>query len=136
MISQAPTPVPGPSVGEESVTSGLRGKDASYPARLGSILGVMPGPRARFWPRIVSLTALAGLAIAGISAEPQTATLVDPKLDRLASLVTAKMAEYHVPGVAFGVVKDGRVFMRGFGVTNVEEPRPITPDTVFGLASI
>ena len=46
------------------------------------------------------------------------------------------MTEYGVPGVAFGVVKNGQATVRGFGVTNVEEPQPVTQDTVFGLASI
>ena len=46
------------------------------------------------------------------------------------------MAEYGVPGVAFGIVKNGQVTVRGFGVTNLDDPQPVTPDTVFALASI
>ena len=68
----------------------------------------------------------------GVSA--QTAT--DPKFEELASLVTAKMTEYGVPGVAFGIVKNGVTMARGFGVTNIEDPQPVTTDTVFALASI
>jgi CubicO group peptidase (beta-lactamase class C family) len=60
----------------------------------------------------------------------------DQRFERLAQLVTEKMAEYHVPGVAFGVVKDGQALVRGFGVTSVEDPQPITPDTIFQLASV
>src|SRR5438552_2272597 len=60
----------------------------------------------------------------------------DPKFDQLAALVTQKMAEYHVPGVAFGIVKDGKITARGFGVTNVDNPQPVTPETIFALASI
>ena len=51
--------------------------------------------------------------------------------NEIGALITAKMAEYHVPGVAFGIVKDGHVEMRGFGVTNVDNPQPVTPETVF-----
>ena len=46
------------------------------------------------------------------------------------------MAEYGVPGVAFGVVKNGDVRNRAFGVTNLDNPQPVTADTVFPLASI
>lgn len=51
-------------------------------------------------------------------------------------MVTAKMAEYHVPGVALGIVKAGRIETRVFGITSVENPQPITVDTVFPIASI
>ncbi len=67
-----------------------------------------------------------------IAARPQT----DPRFEELAALVTEKMAEYRVPGVAFGIVKDGRVQSRGFGVTNLDNPQPVTSDTIFTVASI
>jgi len=76
---------------------------------------------------LVALTVSRGAAVA-----PQS----DPKFEALAALVTKKMAEYSVPGVAVGIVKNGQVTMRGFGVTNVEYPQPIGPDTVFPIASI
>src|SRR5580765_742937 len=60
----------------------------------------------------------------------------DPKFDQIATLVTEKMREYSVPGVAFGMMKDGQVTMRGFGVSSVDNPQPVTPDTIFALASI
>jgi len=67
-----------------------------------------------------------------ITAAPQA----DPKVDQIAALITQKMTEYNVPGVAFGMIKDGKVTARGFGVTNVDTPQPITPETIFALASI
>ena len=60
----------------------------------------------------------------------------DPRFDVLASLAEAKMGEYHVPGVALGIVDNGAVTIRGFGVTSVEDPLPITAHTVFPIASI
>ena len=60
----------------------------------------------------------------------------DPKFEQLATLITQKMTEYGIPGVAFGIVRNGQVSVRGFGVTNVDDPQPITPDTIFPLASI
>jgi CubicO group peptidase (beta-lactamase class C family) len=66
----------------------------------------------------------------------QGQSAADPRLDALASLAEAKMKEYGVPGVALGIVVDGHVAIRGLGVTNVEDPLPVTPHTVFPIASI
>lgn len=60
----------------------------------------------------------------------------DARLEALASLTEAKMKEYGVPGVALGVVLNGTVSLRGLGVTNVEDPLPSPPHTVFPIASI
>lgn len=60
----------------------------------------------------------------------------DPRIETIAALVTAKMAEHHVPGVGLGIMKDGQLTLRGFGVTNVDDPQPVTPDTIFTIASI
>jgi CubicO group peptidase (beta-lactamase class C family) len=60
----------------------------------------------------------------------------NPRFDALASLTEAKMKEYGVPGVALGIVSAGDVTIRGLGVTNVEDPLPVTAHTVFPIASI
>ena len=60
----------------------------------------------------------------------------DPKFEQLAALVTQKMSEYRIPGVAFGVLKNGRMTMRGLGITNADNPQPLTPETIFPIASI
>jgi CubicO group peptidase (beta-lactamase class C family) len=60
----------------------------------------------------------------------------DSRFEELATLAQQKMAEYHVPGVALGVMKDGQMTTRGFGVTNLDDPQPITQETLFSLASI
>ena len=60
----------------------------------------------------------------------------DAQFEQIAALVTQKMAEYNVPGVALGVAKNGATQLRGFGVTNVDDPQPITPETIFPIASI
>ena len=78
----------------------------------------------------------AAAAIVLFGVRPAAQAPPDPAFDTLADLVAAKMREFHVPGVALGVLRDGRVTMRGFGVTNVEDPLPVTPDTIFPLASI
>lgn len=61
------------------------------------------------------------------------AALADPIDDA----IRASMAKNHIPGVAVGIVKDGRlVVARGYGVANLETGTPVTPETVFRIASI
>ena len=46
------------------------------------------------------------------------------------------MREYRVPGVALGIIENGVITTRGLGVTNVDDPLPVTDHTVFPIASI
>lgn len=78
------------------------------------------------------LIALVGLVTPPVS-HAQTA---DGKLDALVKLAEARMKAYGVPGVALGVVVDGKTVIRGLGVTNVEDPLPVTGHTVFPIASV
>jgi CubicO group peptidase (beta-lactamase class C family) len=66
----------------------------------------------------------------------QAQTASSARFDALASLAETKMNEYGVPGVALGVIADGRSTIRGLGVTNVDDPLPVTAHTVFPIASI
>jgi CubicO group peptidase (beta-lactamase class C family) len=59
---------------------------------------------------------------------------LDPRA--LAKVVEDRMATYVVPGVAVGVVDADGPRAWGFGVTNVDHPLPVDPDTVFEIASI
>ena len=59
--------------------------------------------------------------------------------DRFGALIAfteSKMQEHRVPGVAVGIVDNGVMTTRGLGITNVEEPLPVTDHTVFPIASI
>jgi len=82
---------------------------------------------------LITTIALLTSAPAGRSAQPVAQAA---GFDALVALVERKMTEHGVPGVAFGVVKDGEVRTRGLGVTNLDNPQPVTADTVFQLASI
>jgi len=77
----------------------------------------------------VLIFAAAALASAGAQAP-------DPRFDAIASLAEAKMKELGVPGVAIGIINGGTTTVRGLGVTNVEDPLPVTAHTVFPIASI
>ncbi len=70
------------------------------------------------------------------SARTARAEQTDARFQELSGLLLQKMAEYRVPGVAFGVTKNGETLTRGFGVTNVEHPEPTTARTIFPIASI
>ena len=86
--------------------------------------------------RAVVSMLVALLLVTAFPARVPTAPQADAAFEQLATLVAQKMAEYSVPGVAFGVLKNGQLTMRGFGVTNVDDPQPLTSDTVFPIASI
>ena len=51
--------------------------------------------------------------------------------------VTTLMAQEKIPGVAVAVSENGKViYEQGFGKSNLETNGMITPDTIFGVASI
>lgn len=71
-----------------------------------------------------------------VSAAAQSKPAADP-FAGFDQWVTTFMAESHVPGLAFGVVKDGKVLTtRAYGYRNVEEKLPMTPRTVMAIGSI
>jgi CubicO group peptidase (beta-lactamase class C family) len=82
--------------------------------------------------RFPLLVACLGFAAAsGGAATPDPLKSLD--IDRL---VEQTMATYQVPGIAVGVVKDGKVvFAKGYGVRELGRPGKIDADTLFGIAS-
>ena len=47
------------------------------------------------------------------------------------------MAEHGVPGLAVAVARDGaEVYAEGFGTREIGTDAPVTPDTIFGVASV
>jgi len=56
-----------------------------------------------------------------------------PKIRRYAEHV---MERWQIPGVALGIVQDGKPFMiEGFGMRNLETGAPVDADTLFFVAS-
>jgi CubicO group peptidase (beta-lactamase class C family) len=52
-------------------------------------------------------------------------------------LVIRELTEQNVPGYALAVIKDGNLIVhRGYGVADLQTKQPVTPQTVFGLASL
>ncbi|MDP2998091.1 MAG: serine hydrolase [Bryobacterales bacterium] len=59
--------------------------------------------------------------------------LAQPTLD---ALVERVRKDFNVPGIAVAVVADGKlVHSKGYGVRKLGEPAPVTPNTLFGIAS-
>ena len=62
----------------------------------------------------------------------QTNDEAGKKIDALFSSYTA-----HTPGAAVAIVKDGKViFKKGYGMADLDHDIPITPQTVFNIASV
>lgn len=49
--------------------------------------------------------------------------------------VKASMERHGVPGVSVGIAYGDKEYVAGYGVTNLENPLPVTPDTLFQIGS-
>jgi len=92
----------------------------------------------RLTPRLLTAAIVGALIAVPSSTGPaiHAQTAVNPRFETLASLAESKMKEYGVPGVALGIIADGTLTVRGLGITNIEDPLPVTAHTVFPIASI
>jgi len=58
------------------------------------------------------------------------------QLDGFSDFVTKMIDDWNVPGLAIAIVKDGEVvFSEGFGHRDIEKDLPVTPETIFAIAS-
>jgi CubicO group peptidase (beta-lactamase class C family) len=57
-------------------------------------------------------------------------------LRALHEMTRASMERHAVPGAALGIYDSGIEHTEGFGVTSVENPLPVDPDTIFQIGSI
>ncbi|HVT39433.1 MAG TPA: serine hydrolase domain-containing protein [Gemmatimonadaceae bacterium] len=112
----------------ESGTGGAIGIVAALLATLVTRMGAQAGLKSG----VVALIAALSAGRAPLYAQPAG----DTRFEALASLAETRMKEYGVPGLALGILHAGTVSIRGLGVTNVEDPLPITAHTVFPIASI
>lgn len=59
----------------------------------------------------------------------------DEDFQLLSNFILAEMRRLNVPGVAVGLLHAGQEYLAGYGVTNVENPLPVTADTLFQIGS-
>lgn len=90
----------------------------------------------------MSLLLSGALFLATAPAAAQTAAATgseltfDQRLERLAAEIERNRVNLHVPGAALAVVRgDEVVFARGFGLADVENQTPVTPETPFFIGS-
>ncbi|HEY8587739.1 MAG TPA: serine hydrolase [Rhodanobacter sp.] len=68
-----------------------------------------------------------------LSTQPATAQTANPTYDKI---VDATIARYHLPGIAVGVIENGKiVYVRTAGETTVGSGQKINPQTLFKIAS-
>ncbi|MBP7779708.1 MAG: beta-lactamase family protein [Acidobacteria bacterium] len=82
---------------------------------------------------VAALVVCAATSLVPAAAEAQSAATL--------AAVDRAMEHYrldaHIPGMVWGIVKDGRlVHVKGAGVQDLEAKRPVTPDTRFRIASM
>ena len=65
-----------------------------------------------------------------------TLLAVPPMTEDIDAILESGRDAWHIPGMAAVVVHEGRVvYLKGLGVKRLGEPEPVTPDTLFPLAS-
>lgn len=60
----------------------------------------------------------------------------DARFQEICEAIEHQARRLSIPGVAVGLWHAGREYQFGFGVTSVEHPLPVTPDTLFQIGSI
>ena len=82
-----------------------------------------------------TLLTLAAMLLIAAPALAQTG--LAPALPEIDAGFAKFQADAHVPGIVYGVVRDGKlVHVKGLGVQDLDAKRPVTPDTVFRIASM
>ncbi|MEM9667081.1 MAG: serine hydrolase domain-containing protein [Bacteroidota bacterium] len=86
---------------------------------------------------IVLLIALAAFGLGVRPAFSQGAETMEDRLNGLSDSLQLLVDRYDAPGLAVAVVADGQiVYAEGFGHENVEEGRPVTDRSLFGIGSV
>lgn len=82
----------------------------------------------------LSLPLAASLPAQAQDSSPKTLEAMAPDID---ALFAKYQADAHVPGMVYGVVRDGRLaYVKAVGVQDIDGRRPVTPDTRFRIASM
>ena len=88
------------------------------------------GTLSRMRRRAVFALGVFALVFGVVSASPAHADAID-------NYMKEELERRRIPGAALAVARDGKlVKARGYGLANVEHEVPVTPDTVFELASV
>lgn len=92
---------------------------------------------------LLAVVCLSGMVLAGCSRAADYQVRISPSTEtagaypEIDEYVARQMVDEDVPGLAVVVVQgDEIIYLKGFGVTSLSDPSPVTPQTIFDLASI
>lgn len=61
---------------------------------------------------------------------------LEERLERLTKVMEAQRIELHIPGMALALVQgDQVIYSHGFGLADLENGKPVTPETLFAIGS-
>lgn len=63
-------------------------------------------------------------------------TIKNTKFKKVAEETLKQMKKLHIPGTALGIIHKDKEYSAGFGVTDIENPLPVTENTLFQIGSI
>jgi CubicO group peptidase (beta-lactamase class C family) len=109
-----------------------KASNATKSVRIGRTARVCAIPVAVFLAALMcdARTCASDAAVNSAANEPQLYASLDHLFSDFA-------LDSHIPGLVFGIVANGRlVYVRGFGVQDLESNRPVTGDTLFRIASM
>ena len=67
------------------------------------------------------------------NAQSPTPSFISDSLD---NYINTGMADWHIPGLAIAIIKDGKtIVMRGYGVKDLTTKEPVDENTLFQIAS-
>lgn len=83
------------------------------------------------------MTRIAFALAAALTCAPISAQTLDPLQPEIDAIFSKFQADAHVPGMVYGVVKNGQLaYVKGIGVQEMEAKRPVTADSLFRIASM
>src|SRR4030042_3059551 len=92
------------------------------------------GKRLIFFPAFLSI--FMALSLVHTSLPVVYGQTADGSESVVDGYIRKSISDQGIPGIAVVIVKDGQItYLAGYGVTSVEDPLPVTPQTIFDLAS-
>ncbi len=89
--------------------------------------------RLSFMRMVLCVAMMANPAAAQVSITGEAVEALKP----FDEMMAAFLAEHEAPGAAVAIARDGRIiYARGFGLADVERKLPVSPDSLFRIASI
>lgn len=78
------------------------------------------------------------IILASLVAAPLAAAPIDrAALAEVDAIFASWARDAHVPGLAYGIVQDGKlIHVKGIGIQDIASKRPVTPETLFRVASM